>query len=271
VTKITHPDYFLPVVEAIQGIETFRTGATEPMLIRGICRTTQEKSDYVVKYINSPRMSIDASCRELLAAFIAKELEMNVAEPAIINVTPEFVDSLGGKAAIKYASNSIGLNFGTKYFGQGFFEFIRNQHLTAKQFEQAERIFALDIFISNADRNVDKQNMLTDGEKIMIFDHELAFGFVLDIIKNPTPWIIGDAERYWIKNHFFYPALRENEHNFDNFVESFEVLDQNFWDKAVVLIPDEWKTQQVDQIKTNLTALIKNKSIFLQELYKVLS
>ncbi len=270
-TKISHPDYFLPVVEAIEGNEVLLTGTTEPMLIRGICRATHEKSDYVVKYLKSPRMSVQSSCRELLAAFIAKELEMNVAEPAIINVTPEFVDTLRGKEGYKHASNSIGLNFGTKYFGQGFFQFIRNQHLTAKQFEQAERIFALDIFISNADRNEEKRNMLTDGETIMIFDHELAFGFVMDIIKNPKPWIISEADKTWIKKHFFYPALRDNEHNFDNFVETFEVLDQNFWDKAVDLIPDEWKNEQVDQIKTNLTSLIRNKSIFLEELYKVLS
>jgi transposase-like protein len=46
---------------------------------------------------------------------------------------------------------------------------------------------------------------------------------------------------------------------------------ENFWDKTNVLIPDEWKTKQVNEIKDNLTALINNKAIFLQQLYKVLS
>jgi hypothetical protein len=270
VIKITNDTYFLPTIEALQGIDELGSGTTKPMLIRGVCRKTHEKSDYVVKYRNAPRMSVEASCRELLASFIAKELEMNVAEPALINVSPEFVDSLRGMEGYKNANNSIGINYGSKFFGQGFFEFLQNQKLNEKQFEQAEQIFALDIFISNADRRKDKQNMLTDGEKIMIFDHELAFGFVMDIIKTPTPWLISDADKSWIKNHFFYPALKDNEHNFDTFVESFEVLDTNFWQKADLLIPQEWKTKQVDDIKNNLTSLIKNKSIFLQELNKVL-
>jgi hypothetical protein len=271
VIKITNDTYFLPTIEALLGINELGSGTTKPMLIRGVCRTTQEKSDYVVKYRNAPRMSVESSCRELLASFIAMELDMNVAEPALINVSEEFVDSLRGMEGYKHANNSIGINYGSKFFGQGFLELLQNQKLNEKQFGQSEQIFALDILISNTDRRKDKQNMLTDGEKIMIFDHELAFGFVMDIIKNPTPWLISDSDRSWIKNHFFYPTLKENEHNFDTFVESFEVLDKNFWNQTNVYIPDAWKTIQVNEIKDNLTALINNKTIFLHQLYKVLS
>ncbi len=57
--KITDTDYFLPTVEAINGIRLLSTGTTQPMLIRGICNKTYEKSDYVVKYYNAPRMSIE--------------------------------------------------------------------------------------------------------------------------------------------------------------------------------------------------------------------
>lgn len=268
--KITDDTYFLPTIEALHSIDEFESGTTKPMLIRGVCRTTHEKSDYVVKYHNAPRMSVESSCRELIASFIAKELDLNVAEPVLINVSSEFADSLRGKDGYKNAHNSIGLNYGSKFFGQGFLEFLQNQKLNEKQFVQAEQIFALDIFISNADRRRDKQNMLTDGEKIMIFDHELAFGFVMDIIKNPTPWLISDADKSWIKNHFFYTTLKGNEPSFDTFVESFEVLDKKFWDKTDILIPQKWKTKQIDDIKNNLTSLINNKSIFLQELNKIL-
>jgi hypothetical protein len=267
--KITDTDYFLPKIEALQGIKTLGSGTTEPMLIGGVCTTTGTKAEYVVKYRNSPRMSVQSSCRELIAAFIARELDLNVTEPALVNVSPQFVETLVGMDGYKHASNSTGLNFGCKYI-EGCFEFLTNQKLNDAQYEQAERIFALDIFISNVDRRRDKQNMLTDGEKVIVFDHELAFSFVMDIIKNPTPWIIGDPDKTWIKNHFFYPVLRENEHNFDNFVESFAILDEKFWGKAINFLPKEWVTEQVNQIKGNLQTLIKNKTTFLNELYKVL-
>lgn len=268
--KITDKEYFLPEIYALSGIKLLGSGTTQPMLIRGVCTKSNVKEDYVVKYIKSPRMSPESSCRELIAAFIAKELEMNVADPATIIVTDEFVETLIGKEGYKFAQNSLGLNFGCKYV-PGMMEILINQPLTNNQYEQAERIFALDIFISNADRNHNKQNMLTDGEKILIFDHELAFGFVMDIIKNSTPWILSDSDKVWVKNHFFYQAMKEGEPNFDTFVEKFEVLNENFWNCLNVLIPEKWRTQQVDEIKSNLTALIENKGMFLREVYKIVS
>ncbi len=270
--KITDTNYFLPLLDAISGGDLFESGTTQPMLIRGVCRTTGEKSDYVVKYISSPRMSIKSSTNELIASFIAGELGLNVAEPAIINVSELFVDTLRGKDGFKYAANSIGINFGCKYVS-GFYEFIRNQKLSAKQFEEAEKIFAFDVFISNPDRGPQgKQNLLTDGENVLIFDHELAFSFLFDLFyKNPTPWILSDADKNIIKKHFFFNVLRENKHNFDYFVESFEVINEDFWNKVNDLLPADWNTSQVLEIKNNLTALTDNKEVFLQELYRVLS
>lgn len=266
--KITDDAYFLPVIDAQLAFQEFGSGRTKPMLIRGICRTTCEKSDYVVKYCTG-QMSVESSCRELLASFIAKELDMNVTEPALIHISSEFVDSLIGKDGYKNANNSIGINYGSKYF-EGFMEFVPNPKLNEKQTKQAEQIFALDIFISNADRRRDKQNMLTNGEKIIIFDHELAFGFVMELIKNTTPWLIRPIDRIWIENHFFYSILRTNTPDFSTFVDSFEMLDEIFWNKAESLIPNEWKTTQIQQIRNNLTSLIDNKAIFLQQLNNIL-
>jgi len=270
VTKITNQDYFLPIIQALSGDKLLGNGTTQPMLIRGVCTKTGVKSDYVAKYKNSPRMSIESSGRELIAAFIAKELELHVADPVLVNVTPEFVDTLIGKDGYKFASNSIGLNFGCKYF-EGYWEFIKGQMPTNTQFQDAEKIYAFDIFIANPDRRVDKQNMLTDGDKILIFDHELAFAFVMDIIKNPNPWLLGPADLSWIKNHYFYNILKQNEHNFDTFVESFNVLDKNFWAKVDVLIPKEWVTSQISEIQNNIELLVKNRDHFLENLYKTLS
>ena len=162
------------------------------------------------------------------------------------------------------------MNFGCKYF-TGYWEFLKGQIPNSKQYEQAEKIYAFDLFVSNPDRRVDKQNMLTDGDKVLIFDHELAFAFVMDIIKNPTPWRIGPADLPWIKNHYFYNILKHNEHNFDTFVENFSVLNKNFWSKANILIPGEWVTSQVNEIQTNIDSLVKNRHLFLEQLYNTLS
>jgi hypothetical protein len=270
VTKLTDPNYFLPEVLALSGDKVLGSGTTQPMLIRGVCKTSQEKSDYVVKFRSSPRMSIMSSCSELIAAFIGIELDLNVAEPVIIDIIPEFVDTLKGKDGYKNASNSIGLNFGCK-FVPGFMEFASRQQLNDNQYEQAEQIFSFDIFISNVDRRTDKPNMLTDGDKILIFDHELAFGFVMDIIKNSTPWILSENDLGWIKNHYFYPTLKGNEHRFDEFVDKFELINDQFWNKLYQIIPKEWISDHCDKIKNNLTSLVLNKDQFKEQLNKILS
>jgi hypothetical protein len=272
VLKITNKEYFLPVVEALEGYQQFTSGTTLPMLIRGVCTRTGDKSDYVVKYVNSPRMSIKASISELVAAFIARELELNVVEPAIINITDVFVETLRGKDGFRHASNSLGLNYGSK-FVVGYMEFVQNQKLNESQLIAAEQIFAFDIFISNPDRGPQgKQNLLTDGENVIIFDHELAFSFIYDLFyKNPTPWIITENDKNLIKKHYFYTNLRENEHNFDSFVEGFTVLDENFWKIVSGLIPNTWDQSHMIEIKNNLNSLVEHRMTFLEELYKVLS
>jgi hypothetical protein len=267
--KISDKDYFLPEVYALTGDRVLRTGTTQPMLIRCVCKKTGIKDDYVVKFRGSPRMNIISSCNELVASFIAMELDLMVAEPALIEISNEFVETIRGKDGYRNALNSIGINFGCKNM-EGYMEFTNRQVLNENQYKQAEQIFPFDIFISNSDRRIDKPNMLTDGNKILIFDHELAFGFIMDIIKNPKPWIITDADLGWIRKHYFYPILKDNKHNFDNFVRNFTIIDNSFWDKLCQLIPKEWTGEHLDKIKNNLSLLILHKEDFLKELKRIL-
>ncbi len=268
--KITDPAYFLPWIHALQGFRVFTSGATKPQAIRGVCSTTGNKEDYIVKYIGAQRMSPESSCRELLASFIGAQLDLYVPDPAIIIVTQKFVDTLRGNDGFRNAQNSIGNNFGCKLIND-LQPLIKGLKFTDHQCKEAEKIFAFDAFISNPDRNNEKHNMLTDGEKILIFDHELAFAFVFDIISNPTPWILADSDKTWLKQHYFYPVLKNNEPNLEEFVERFVRLDSEFWKKALTLIPQAWITPQTFKIRTTLEALIVHKTIFLDNLKKLVS
>ena len=268
--KITDKDYFLPTIEALVPLSVMSNGRTQPLLINGVCATTGGKDDYVLKFKTGNEMLVQSSCNELVAAFIARELDLNVVEPALINVSEEFRDTLIGQSHYNIASESVGLNYGCK-FVPGFLEFVKDQSLSEYQYFQAQQIFALDVFISNSDRRNDKQNMLTDGRKIIIFDHEMAFGFLYELIKNPTPWLIRTEDRYWITRHYFYNMLKAAKYNFGTFVESLDVIDNKFWDKVYTLVPKDWMGDGLDQIKNNLNSLVKNRSTFLQELNKVFS
>jgi hypothetical protein len=85
-------------------------------------------------------MDLISSCSELLASFIAMELDLNVAEPAIIEISPEFLETLRGSDAYKNASGSEGINFGCKY-KTGYIELVSNQQISDQLTECAADIF----------------------------------------------------------------------------------------------------------------------------------
>jgi len=261
--KITDDDYKLRTIFALEHIEKFTSGATVPMLLRGICKETHEKGDYVVKYLHG-RMDNEASCRELLGSFLAMQLGLNVPEPVLIEIQQDFIDTID-LPEIEYIKNCLGYNFGCE-FVKGYVEILNDQTLNEYQVDDAINIFGFDILISNTDRRVDKHNLMSNGQSTIIFDHELAFGFLLFIFPNPEPWNIIGADLEWIKKHVFYKTMIERKPNFEVFVNKLDFINDVFWTKAELLIPKEWKTDKFQRVKNHIESIKENKDVFLHQL-----
>jgi hypothetical protein len=248
--KITDYDYSLPIIEALMADKTINN----QLLIRGINPETQTKGDFMVN-------DNQASGRELLASFMASELDINVPAPALINVNPELSKTL---------QNDInGFQFGTAY-KSGCYGIIRNQVLSEFQRLQINQIFPFDIFISNVARRTEHHNLLTDGNNLLIFNHQSAFDFLNDGYKNKTPWEFRPQDKDWIKRHLFFPYLKNKFPDFSILINKLERLDDNFWNKAFALIPVDWKMDELEEIKSHSQAIIANKDTFLQSLKNVL-
>ncbi len=270
--KITDKNYQLPTVHALEGFNVFDTGTTMPMLLKGVDNTTGHRGHYVVKYINSNRMDARATCREVLGLWIGLELGLNMVEPVAINITQEFVNTLKGKDGYLSAQNSIGLNFGSRYL-EGYNELIKGQPLTDFQLSEAKEIFAFDMFISNADRGAGKPNVLSNGKQFLLFDHELAFSFVLllPFLQNKTPWILGDSEKEMYQKHYFYKYLQKAKIDFNEFTNRFININDYFWERVHELLPEQWHNQDLITIQKYLNAITENKEEFAQHLEKIIS
>jgi hypothetical protein len=270
--KITDTNYTLPHIKALASSHVLSTGTTEPMLIRGVDMNLGTRGQYVVKFMKAPRMSPNAACNEVLGAWIARELELNVIEPAIIYIEQDFVETIIGRQGYQNARNSIGINFGCKYV-EGYFELVNGKSLLNNNLmEQAKHIFAFDMFISNSDRGAGKPNVITNGENFLIYDHELAFSFImlLPFLRNNTPWILGEAERELYEKHHFYPHLRKTNIDFFEFTERLLSINDQFWNRAEQLLPQPWLSENINDIKKYLKAVTENRSIFAEELTRVL-
>jgi hypothetical protein len=269
--KITDADYRLPIIQALVPLDTFETSANKPILISGVDADNGERGEYVVKFKRAERMSEEACMRELLASFIALQMEIPVVMPAIVNIIPPFVETLKGKDIYSVAAKSLGYNYGSDYI-RTHSTIPTNQSLNNHQLEFAQTIFCFDVFIQNTDRTQNKPNMITDGKEIVILDHEIAFGFVFDFAfaQNPQAWVIREQDMQWVNQHVLLSKIKGQAYDYNIFLSKLGNLDNAFWGRAFELIPAEWRNEQFDRIKAFLTSICDHKEEFIVELKKLM-
>jgi hypothetical protein len=268
--KITDSDYRLPEIYALRFNENFSQSANKPVLLSGIDKHSQEKGDFVVKFKNTGRMSTDASMRELLAGFIAMQMGIPVVEPVIIEITPAFVNLLIGNEAWVAPDKSLGHNYGSIYIREHT-TLLLNKGLNNRQLPLAQDIFAFDMFIQNPDRTNNKPNLLTEGNDMIILDHEIAFGFIFASFITANIWAMKDNDKAWIRDHCLFPHIKGKEFNFEGFSAKLGNLTETFWDKAARLVPAEWFSDQFETIKNILSRICADRKHFILELKKIMS
>ncbi len=116
-------------------------------------------------------------------------------------------------------------------------------------------------------------NVLANGEKLLVFDHELAFSFadLLPFAINQTPWVFGPLEREMYLRHYFFNLLRGENNKFSEHVKLISCFDNSFWHKAEQLIPDEWKTAELPLIQQHINAIVENQTAFAEQLTLILA
>jgi len=271
VAKFSDPDYFLPVIEALEVGKILTSGRTSPTRIRGVCRSTSIKSDYVVKFRGSPEMYPGASCKELIAAFIGMELGFNMPSPVIINISETLQDTIRQAHYVnsEIILRSAGYNFGTCYV-EGYQEPMREQVFPEELLPEFANLLALDIFWGNPDRRIDKPNFLTNGKHLLIYDHELAFSFTDLIFPVAAPWLIPPGDLTWISKNYCFNLLKGKNVDFSIFVGQLNKLNNDFWEKVATFIPIDWNTGLVEKIKTHLASILENSNDFAAALNRIL-
>jgi hypothetical protein len=268
--KITDSDYKLQEIFALRFNDNLSQSANKPILVSGVDKHSNEKGDFVVKFKNAGRMSAEASMRELLASFIAMEMDIPVVEPVIVEITPAFVNLLIGNEAWAAANKSKGNNYGSRYVREHS-TLLLNKGLNNHQLPLAQNIFAFDMFIQNTDRTNIKPNLFTNGNDMIIFDHETSFAFAFPLTTTANIWEMNDDHRAWIKQHCLLPHIRGKDYNFEDFSAKLDNLTETFWDKAAQLLPVEFRTDQFDTIKNILSRICGERKHFILELKKIMS
>jgi len=255
----------IEILEALSCLDVFSKGANKPLLVRCINSETKKRQECVLKLMGASRMGPDAAARELLATFIAWEWEISVVEPVIIEVTKDFLQNFKNKPEYLTVSKSLGRNIGSIYM-QNLTELPITQKLNDSEIEQGLLIFVFDIFIGNPDRTFDKPNSFSDGKNLIIFDHELAFSYILDIQQNNEPYNLRENDLIWINKLYLKNKLKNHILPRDKIIDCIAKIDNVFWDKSFALIPDSWHTWQLEAIRKYVDQIVENRIKFVDNI-----
>lgn len=273
-TKLTDTGYRLPTIEALSAFELFDKGTTQPLGVWGVNTVSGERGQYVVKFRNTGRMTATSLAFELIGAWMAKELDLPVVEPALVHISADFVETaLKGEAGYRAALQSQGLNFGSKYVS-GFSNIPQAPLVLPSGLQKTvELIYVFDMFIANTDRGHQRPNVISNGADLLIYDHELAFSFLLMLpsLRNKTPWALNEADRYLYEKHIFYKYLKAQKPDLTEPVLKLSCFDSVFWSKVYQNLPDDWKTDQVLEIEPYLSGMIENLPYFAASLNKTIA
>jgi hypothetical protein len=187
---------------------------------------------------------------EWVGATLARELGLNTPEPLGVVVTSEFARATGQDFRSEMLA-SVGLVYGSR-FVRPFTQMPFGYALTSSQREIAAQVLAFDVFIHNSDRRAINHNMFIDRNDIVVFDHELAFDFVLPLIGAADPAL--DHCAGIVGHHVFFSALRRNPPNSDGFRAVLSRLDDNFFAELEAATPVEWT---VDQARGKLGKIVE--------------
>jgi hypothetical protein len=183
------------------------TGRTSPGLFSHEGPSELE-GDYVVKLRGGMERSAGPLC-ELYASLLAVQLGISVPAPAIVLIEEDLAalveEASTDPVQASVIRNSIGWNFGCRFI-PNLSSWPVDKKIAAAMREDAAKVFAFDALIQNPDRRFGNPNLGTSGNELIIFDHESAFSFLLEILPSAEPWRL-DSEIY-LDNHVFARSLR---------------------------------------------------------------
>lgn len=255
----------LRAVTAIRFDKALTSGKTNPGIFT--CRTNEgEDVELVVKFLAACEGRERALLNEALAAVFAADLGLPVPEPFLVYIEEDLAKSIPDEVIRQNALNSIGWNFGSAKLPPGFFSIPKGWEIPDNLLSDAAEILAFDVCIGNDDRTVDNPNCLSDGRKIAIFDHELAFLCLGGgVIGWKPPWELGAVKLLRSApsrhRHVFLDKVRSEDANYVRFLEAMTNIAKDRVAEYGTNIPKEWQTnpEAVHQILQYL-AQLKDKA-----------
>ena len=262
----------LPVWEARQLIDVKPYGRTKPPVVAcelvshagGSSVTgpvTSVRKRFVLKCQGQTEVRPSSLYNELFASLLARHLGLNSPVPIVVRLSAPFVKS-ANRNLIDYGYQvESGIGFGSEEVTSGLRP-VAMESLTPIQKQAAAQIYAFDMFVWNPDRRESDPNCMERGDGYLIFDHDCAFSFVYDIIRNQEPWKL-DARTS--SKHLFAGRFYREELDWNQLMAPYRSLSGDTVRGIHSAVPTPWNQHGVMITKT-LSSILDHLDTFEMEL-----
>jgi hypothetical protein len=225
--------------------------------------------EYVVKLRGGMDLREGGLMRELIAAKLAAHFRIRSPEPALVTIDKDLADLVGGVEPSHAAKmrDSVGLNFGTQLL-TGVVTWPVDKSIPEPMQQSAVEIFALDALIQNPDRRYDNPNLFAEGDTFLVYDHETAFSFLLELFPSPKPWNLD--QQVYLRDHVFYRQLKPQMIDLTRFVAVLNGLSDAMLDGIMADVPSEWKNDNVARIQEHLRRMREHAEEFADQVERML-
>lgn len=238
----------LPKCHALSVRASMPSGTTEPCIFQ--CTDSEgEPRDLVVKFNSTIQCN---PSHEIICALLAEYFGISTPKPALVRLSPELAQATVDKdishRILASARKFSGLNFATEYL-TGNTTVPLGYRIPPDLHRNAVKIIAFDLLVDNTDRKKRKPNLLIQGDKIHVIDHEATFGYFMLIGASPEPFQ-EDFSRLTIADHPLAPVLKaETDDYINEFVDQLDYLNEEIIDAVLSAVPQEYEYAHLDKVR----------------------
>lgn len=211
---------------------------------------------------------------EVVGNLLARELGINTPRPALIDIGETFAKVTNLILAREGLQVSEGTGVGCEYFQGGFTSPVIGAPLAPEEIPQAALVYGFDLLVQNPDRRPDKANCGFLGQRLIAFDFELAFSFLL-LLKGQAsggrqaePW---EVSKHGLgPKHLFHRSLRNRQVSWEPLLAALDSLDLSVLADWEAVLPAAWRAD-AEAVSGHLRSVKKNLRKFEIELQGSLS
>lgn len=264
----------LKEVEAVRYDRKMHNGKTTPFLLA--CeKETGEEVELVAKFSKGCEDHCGGLICEAISAALAKDLGLPIPRPYVVNISPQFIATVGEPAHRLFLEQSCPKGFGSERLPDSYSTWIPpTGKISDSLLASARSVIAFDSLFVNSDRRAKNPNLMFNGSQIAVIDHEMALRQDM-LLFWKTPWTSGAFDPpYALDKHLFYPIAKGSMlSDFDEFLQKLTMITDARIEEYASAIPIEWH-QNKERIFTSIEYirdLRNNAQLAIAELTKALS